>query len=872
MPFSVRLAVRVVLVLLGIVALLVLVLRLALVPLVREETRDSLDPPVGRVALPGLSQPVSIRRDGYGVPLIEAANLDDLAFATGYAMAQDRLNQMVGMSLSAQGRLAEMAGPVALPMDRYMRTLGVRRIAEQHYRQLPPDLVRALERFSAGVNAYVNTHRDRLPFSLRASGYVPEAWTPLNSMDIYMLLNLGLALNLHQEVDFLNITAQVGPEKAAWLLPTMPDEPLPFAEAKKLFPDNFAESNGHTAALDWRALRSDAAALQSMGERLHALLLPTGVAASNNWVIAPQRSAGGASILANDTHLMLEHPPLWMLAQLRAPGYNATGIAVAGVPGIVAGYNGHVAWGMTMVMADGQDLFVERLRQNGNVEEYLYGDTWYPVQVRDEVIKVRGGGQETLRVRATRHGPLVESALREPRLNPVMSEPLASQSSSGLALSWTASEPDQSMAALWAVARAENLAQAQAAIREIRYIHLNVVFADRDNIGWQVTGRYPKRRAGTGKFPSPGWTGEYDWDGWWDVAYHPAEVNPAKGFFGTANDRKVPPGYPLVLTSSWYYPERGERIDELLAARVDHTAQTSVAMQADQFNPLARKLKRVLLDPVFAAKLKKALPLLPPEDGLRAMEAQVALGSWDGSMAPSSKDALLFALFQDALTREAFLDELGPDAASPAWRALINGTILAYSATQDHLLQREDSPFWDDVATESVKETKADIFARALAAAVRGAEERLGADRAQWQWGKVHTYTWASPATAMRAHLPWLEQQVVGLLSPYLDRGPYPAGGDHNTLNVSGSTVGRGEFAVETVPAMRLVVDFAQREPVQLVIAGGQSDDPASAHYADGIPLYLSLQNRAMPFNDVNARNAQFRDAFVLEPAPAAVK
>jgi len=861
---SFRLVATVAGVLVGVCALLALVLSMAFVPLVREETRDSIDPPTGRLALAGLAAPASIRRDGYGAPLVEAHSVDDLAFATGYAMAQDRLNQMVGMTLAAQGRLAEMTGAVALPMDRYMRTLGVRRIAAAHYAQVTPEMRRLLERFSAGVNAYLDAHRQRLPLSLRLAGYQPEAWTPLNSMDIYMLLNLGLALNLQQEVDFLNIVGKVGPEQAAWLLPTMPDEDLPFAEAKKLFADNFAAQDL------FPSLGDHAVALAGMNAQLRDLLLPAGIAASNNWVIAPSRTKNGASILANDTHLMLEHPPLWMLMQLRAPGYNATGIAVAGVPGIVAGYNGHIAWGMTMVMADGQDLFVERLRMNGAVEEYLAGEQWLPVQVREEVIKVRGGSQETLRVRSTRHGPLVESAVREPRINPLMPVPHDSQSSSGLALSWTAAEPDHSMAALWALARAQTMAEAQSAIREIRYIHLNLVFADRQNIGWQVTGRYPKRKAGSGKFPSPGWTGEYDWDGWWDVAYHPAEVNPEQGFIGTANDRKVPANYPLVLSSSWFYPERGERIDQLLAARRDHTAQTSVAMQADQVNLFAQKWRRQLLEPVFAARLKSAIARLPTEENLHALEALAVLQGWDGNMVASSKGGLVFGLFQDALARAAFLDELGPDENSAAWRALVNGTVLAYSAAQDHLLQREDSPFWDDALTAERRETKPDIIARALAMSVRAAIARVGKDRAQWQWGKVHTYTWRSPASAMSEHLPWLERQFVSLLAPYLDRGPFPAGGDHNTLNVSGSFVGSGHFAVDTVPAMRLVVDFSLAEPVHLVIAGGQSDDPASAHYADGIPLYLSLQNRVMAFNNAVARAQQYKDVLVLEPLRAA--
>lgn len=847
---------RILVVIAAAVAFVVAALWFGFAPLVQQQTADSIDPPTGYLAMEGLSAPVSIRRDEYGVPLIEAENVDDLAFATGYAMAQDRLNQMVGMSLSAQGRLAEMVGEAAYPLDVYMRALGVHRAAEMHFREVPPDLQRAMQRFSDGVNAWVGAHHDRLPMGLWLAGYTPEPWTPMHSMDVYMLLNLGLALNLHQEVEFLNIAAKVGAEKAAWLLPTMPDEALPFDEAGKL------------TGADFAALAKGADTLAGVQSSLASWLSPVTVAASNNWVIAPQRTAGNASILANDTHLLLQHPPLWMLMQLRAPGYNATGIAVAGIPGIVAGYNGHIAWGMTMVMADGQDLFVEQLKRvKGNLQ-YRLENAWQPAGVREEEFRIQGQSvSRKVLMHRTRHGPLIDMALREARINPVQPASLALPETVGLALAWTAAEPDGSLAALWQLARAQTMAQAQAAIRDVRYIHLNVVFADKENIGWQVTGRYPLRKKGSGKFPSPGWFGEYDWNGWVNADQHPAVINPAAGFFGTANDRKVPPGYPINLGSSWFYPERGERIDQMLAARTDHTADTSIAMQADQVNLFAQKLKKVLLGEPFAGALKKSLAALPGEDGLRALEALAALGGWDGNQQAESKDALIFALFQDALPRAAFLDELGPDESSPAWQSLLNGTVIAYSATQDHLLQRDDSPFWDDVRTPDIRETKADIVARALADSIRVAEAGLGKDRAQWQWGRLHTYTWKSPASEMREHLPWTARFAVDRLAGYTDRGPFPAGGDHNTLNVSGSRVGSGNFAVETVPAMRMVVDFSKDEPVQLVIAGGQSDDPASPHYADGIPLYLSMKNRAMPFNDAAARHAQFRDELVLLPA-----
>lgn len=852
--------VRILTVVVAVLALLLLSAWYGIAPLLRAQTADSIDPPTGRIVLPGLSAPASIRRDALGIPLVEAANIDDLAYATGYAMAQDRLPQMVSMAFTAQGRLAEIAGEMALPLDRYMRTLGVHRHALVHYEQVPPELKQRLQRFADGVNAYVDRHRDRLPLPLRSSG-MPEPWTPLHSMDLYLLLNVALGMNLHQEVEFLSLAKEVGTERAAWLLPTMPDEPLPFAEAKKLAGLDFTDAG----------LGNAVAPLVALDAQLRAAVLPQGMAASNNWVIAPQHTAKKASILANDTHLLLSHPPMWMAIQMRAPGYEAAGVALAGIPGIVAGYNGRIAWGMTMVMADSQDLFVEQLEQRDGQLLYRAGEQWLAVTEREELIHVRGRAEpEVFVVRSTRHGPLLNDVLDTKQVAPLQPSGGGFSKRYGYALAWTVQEPDASLAAVWALASAQTMKQAQDAAREVRYIHLNLLFADRDNIGWQVTGRYPKRKAGSGKLPSPGWTGEYDWDGYVDVAYHPAQVNPPWGLIGTANDRKVPAGYPVQLSSSWFYPERGERIDELLVARDDHDAASSIAMQADQKNLLAAKVQRVLLAEPLAPALRALIDRLPPDDGLLALDALGSITGWDGNQLAGSRGAAIFALFENALTREAFGDELGSErddgAGSPAWRALLADSEISYSATQDHLLGRDDSPYWDDIRTTDRVEGKADILVRALVAAMRDGVARLGEDRAAWQWGQLHTYTWQSPATQAKSQLSWLEQFVVGRLGDYLDRGPYPAGGSHNTLNVAGYPVGSGDFDVLVVPAMRLVVDFGDAEPMRLVIAGGQSADPASPHYADGIAQYLSTENRVMPFNDAELRRKHFADELVLEP------
>lgn len=815
--------------------------------------RDSVGKVEGEVRLPGLSAPATIRRDAYGVPLIEADSEDDLAFAVGYVMASDRLAQMVSYSLVAQGRISEMAGRPTRDLDVYMRTMGLRRNAERHLAVASPDLLHKLQRFADGVNAWVAEHRDRLPLDFRLSGYTPEPWTPLHSMDVFMMLNLGLSLNLPEEVAFLDLARMVGPEKAAWLIPSYPDEPIALDEAAKLGDFPFAE------------LMAQLTEQTRVNQQLASLLVPVRQAASNNWAVAASRTEGKASILANDTHLLLEHPPVWMLMQVSTPGFRAGGIAIAGLPGVVAGYNGHVAWGMTMVMADSQDVFVEKLKQEQGKTFYLHRNEWYPVIERREVIRIKGDADHVVTVQETVHGPLLNEALRGQRVNDIMLPSMAFGSRYGLAVQSTAPVADVSMERFFQLGKATDFASAQQAIGDIGAIHLNMVFADATTIGWQVTGHYPQRAKGRGYFPSPGWTGEYDWTGTVPLATLPRVINPSEGFLATANHRTVPAGTTPHLTGSWYAPERHERIVQVLSENLAQTAQSTTDLHNDVVDLAALKLKSMLVanDKV----LRERIARLPEASRDSASRSLAMLSGFDGGMVIDAPAAALYGIFLDSLTRQVFGDELGPPG-SVAWQSFLSANVITYSAQQDHMLGREDSPFWDDVNTTDRREDKWDIVARTLAMSWQLALFQLSADPANWRWGKIHTYTWESGSTKMKPFLPTVPAMVVGMLGRYLDRGPFPAPGSTNTVNVAGYTIGEG-FKVWNVPAMRMIVDFSQPEPLQLVIAGGQSGNPASRHYDDGIPLYLSGKNRPLAFHDPVQVSQQFNRTLVLKPATA---
>ncbi|WP_079202729.1 penicillin acylase family protein [Pseudomonas sp. CC6-YY-74] len=808
--------------------------------------RDSLHPDQGSVRIQGLAQTVVVRRNALGMPLIETNTFHDALFALGYVHASDRLSQMIGMRLLAEGRLAEMAGPGVLEIDRLMRAVNLKKSAAVLYDNASPRLKKFFEVYARGVNAYLFRYRDKLPMDLAQSGYRPPYWKAEDSVLVFCLLNFGLAVNLQEEIATLVLAQKVGSEPLAWLLPTYPDEPLPFDEAEKL---KGLTLSGQIPGL--AAVNNAASQLAST----HML----GVAASNNWAIAPQNSRSGKSLLANDTHLPLSMPSAWNFVQIRSPKFQAAGVSIAGVPAIVAGFNGKLGWGMTMVMGDNQDLFLEKIQRQGNRLYYQADGKWLPARERQETFFIKGQRPIRETIFETRHGPLLNSVLGE-RKHPL--QPLHLSSGYGLALQTTQFEADQSLDALFDLSRAQSVEQAFEATRDVRAMPLNIVFADAQHIGWQVTGRFPNRREGLGLMPSPGWDSRYDWDGFADPMLHPYDQDPQQGWLGTANNRTVPRGYGMQLSNSWFYPDRYERLAQL-AGSGKHDTRSMIAMQYDQTTPFVSKLQSMFEAPGMAEPLQKAINALPAQERAKAREAYSRLMAFDGKLSASSGDAALYGAFLHESARQIFLDELGPDT-SPAWLALVETANQSYSAQADHLLGRDDSPFWNDIGSTQ-QEDKPAILARSLAAAVSFAEAKLGTERSAWQWGKLHSYSWTSETSKLAPYMSTSQHAAINALKGYLDRGPYPAGGDHSTLNVSAYSWGQ-DFDTWLIPAMRIVVDFGREEPLIGLNSSGQSGNPASEHYADGIEAWRKGQYMSFPFQPQNLEKVYGTKRLILTP------
>lgn len=781
------------------------------------KARLSVASDTGTIKVTGITGSVAIARDAWGVPFVKADNEQDAFFGAGYAAASDRLWQMYATKLAVTGRLAEIAGAKMLPVDIYMRSVGIKRNVDRAIDKMPAENRAPLEAYAAGVNAFLQSHK-HLPIEFILTNYTPEPWTIYDCGYVFGALSFGLALNLNEELFFLEAAKKLGAEKAAWLVPTYQDEPIPFAEAQKI--------DQKIAAL--LAPQSDMLR-DTLWELQH--IVRTGMPASNNWLLSGQKTKGGKAILANDTHLLLTMPSLWYMMNIESPTYSAAGVTIAGQPYIQLGYNGHIAWGATMVEADCQDLFIETLKSENGQTFYRKADnTWAVVRERKEQFKVRFGSDREITLRFTANGPLISDALRQlDAKKPIPLVPTGGiKNELHLALRWSFQDGDNAGIGIHEMGRAQTMQDFRRALAKIHSMYLNIVYTDGENIAWQTTGRIPVRSKGTGQLPSIAAEG-YRWKGFLPFERQPHRENPEEGFLLTANERTVPKNDARNISGAWYSPERAERIRAMLTPKNDWTGADTRQMQMDLYSRMAEKTIAVFSE--RQVEINHAIARLPEKKQKRARAALDMLTKFDNVMSAKSQGAALIGAFYHVFTRNVFGDELVID--SPLWKAFIDTNLRSYSAPQDHILGRDESPFFDNIHTPE-RETRADMLALSLADAYEFCGDEMGAPE-KWRWEKLHKIYWQNDFT-----------KSLGILSWYMNHGPMSYQGDSHTINVSHYAWGEN-FDTLVIPAMRLVVDFNEAEPVQLMIHSGISGNPSSEHYRDQIKLFLKGENNPLP-------------------------
>lgn len=713
--------------------------------------RSGLPQTNGAIALAGVDAEITVTRDARGVPTIHARLAQDAYFALGFVHAQDRLFQMDAMRRLGAGRLSEVIGVDALETDRMMRTLGLYRAAEAQVLAASPALESVLNAYSAGVNAYIGAHEGAWPPEFYLLGYRPEAWRPADSLVWGRLMALDLSNNWQAETTN-RLMKRALPPYLFDLLVTAP-------------PPRAAKKDDGTAPA-WRQPLSEA---------------------SNSWVVGAPTSASGKPLIANDPHLGLGLPATWYLVRLETPELNWTGATAPGLPFVMIGTNGHVAWTFTTTHGDTQDLFDEHITP-GKPDHYETPSGPRAFVARREVIKIKDAPDIEITVRSTRHGPVVSDLSSDTGSADIIT-----------ALAWTALLPnDRTPESLLAINNARDAAALEVALVDFHAPEQNIVYADSAGVtGFVAAGRVPLRRAifADSRLPAPGWTGDYDWLGTLPMSELPQLRGESAEFIVTANNDIRPLGYRAFITADWPDDSRAKRIRTLLAQNrpqdLDHLKAIQLDRQSAPVLAFIRHWHAIAADtdPVLADVLAK----------------------WDGAMDRNQAAPLIATIWIDRVARHLLADEMrGHFADWWFWQIDRLESVIA------------DGRACDDV-TSPAKESCAEILTAAFRATRTDLASAYGADATQWRWGDSHRAHFSHPVFR---HLP--------LLRDWFD-ADLPTDGDFFSVNRGTALPPRKGVALSHVhgPGLRFLLDFEHTDQAVFGLAGGQSGNPLSPHYAD---------------------------------------
>jgi penicillin amidase len=758
----------------------------------------------GTIRLEGLNDEVEILRDRWGVPHIYAAGEHDLLFAQGFTHAQDRLWQMDLWRRLVAGRLSEVMGDLTVPVDRWIRTLSMRRVAEQEARQLSAESRSLLEAYAAGVNARIA--QGRLPVEFTILRYKPEPWTPADTLAWIKYMSWGLSVNWESELLRAQLIQLLGPELAAEL------------EADQL-------GGKHTVVAAGTDLAKVGPAALKRAEDARPFLGPPARdgLGSNNWALSASRTATGAPLLANDMHLLMSLPSIWYENHLvceesvRGSNLNITGITFPGIPGIVSGHNGSVAWGYTAGFADIQDLFIERLRRSEDEDgkvQYEFQGEWLDAEVIEEEIKVKGGETVIEEVIVTHHGPIINS----------LAPDLAGEEP--LALRWSSLEPDTMFEGLLAMIRARDCLEFREALRHWAAPIVNAVYADTGgNIAYSYPGRIPIRAGGNGSVPVPGWTGEYEWIGYIPFEELPHLYNPPQGYVASANNRVVGDEYPYELGREFTMGDRYQRIVELIEAQNPIDIDYIKRMQLDQESPAARAMAPYL------GQLQVEDPELAAVVGI--------MREWDGTLTADSPAAAVYQVFVRRMHNLLLQDKL--DDLADCYRGkgptplLQTGSMFGEKAwAWLQQLLSDPTSHWFDLGQG---EERDDVMRLALRETVDFLTAELGPGMDDWSWGKLHTLTYAHMLGSVKP------------LDKLFNRGPYPVGGDGTTVWATG--VSRFDLSCEGTigPPFRFIADLGDLRNSWGILVPGQSGQPGSTHYDDQVQAWFEGEYHPMLYD-----------------------
>lgn len=764
--------------------------------------KKGLPPEQDRVSGLPLQEPVTIYEDGYGIPHIYAEHERDAMASLGYLHARDRLWQMETLRRYASGRLAEIAGPSMVDTDHFTRLAGFQGLHNRALKHLDDRNTSLYQAYIDGINGYIDLCGKKLPLEFTTLKLEPEPFTPENAGGALPINAWYLQTNYLEEV--LALAAKGNMTSEIWneLFPSYPGTKLPGEE--------FFTKYGSV----------------EVGELLPGALgfysdASSAVGNSNVWVHGSGKE--GAPLLANDPHLGMLLPQVWYFCHLHAPGLNVCGGTLPGMPAIVIGRTEHVAWGMTNVMTDCCDLYMLRVDPE-RPTSYKLGRKELEMTEEQERIEILGGGHRDITIYRTQHGPVITE--------------LRQGVEAAAVLKWYGTLGDDSFddttfQGFFALNRAASKNEFLDAAELIASVGQNIVYADTGgNIGWYATGRCPKRKGYSGRVPADGSSGKCDWKGFYPPGKNPGIENPENGYFVNSNNKSADERTAKRMSYSWGAPYRHDRIEELLSQLTTPEPMDFNVIQKDIYSKRAERIVPVLTGFSYA----------DPD----AVLASEMLKIWDYVLRADSAGPLIFNIF-----RSEFCKTLLPEYFGKYLPVYVNQMDIFYPGI-DHLLISYPEHQGKSALLTGGKELQA-LCEESLAGTIAYIRKTQGGDPEKWSWGKFHAYRYRHPGAAGR------------LSSWLLNRGPYPASGGTDSVNlafycpVNPEDPPEKQYEVTAIPSLRMIISLGDIDENYFIGPLGQCGMPGFPHYDDMVDPWLENRQTKIPLSQKGAAEISVR-------------
>ena len=758
------------------------------------------------VSMNGLRDKVTVYRDSLGIPHVYAKNEHDLYAATGYLLAEDRLWQMDLLRRLTVGRLSEIFGKEYVDIDLLFRSLRFSEKSKMILDSSRTEVLASLKAFSDGVNQYIDSHQNNLPFEFAVLGYKPRHWEPVHSLNLIGYMAWDLKAGWSQMI-LDQVKQNLSGDLYQQLLPHPSEQPVSI----------YGNFQPDTTALNLRlALFEKTNILNELGVTIFN--------GSNNWVVSGKKSVTGKPLLANDMHLGLQIPGIWyQMHQVIDGKLNVTGLLLPGQPLIIAGHNDSIAWGMTNVYVDNMDFYEEKINPENHLQ-YEVDGKWRNMMVKDEVIHIKGGDSVSRELKFTYRGPVISG--------------FKNIKDKTISMHWVGDEYSNEFRTVYLLNRAHNWSQFKDAVRTFLAVSQNINYADvKGNIGLYCCAGVPVRKRTTGFSILPGWTSENDWQGFVPFNQLPHSYNPDSGFLVSANNKTADNEYPYYIGQWYALPDRFNRITEMLKAKEKLSAEDFQQIQTDQHSKLVERMKPAL---------DSMLTLYNGKDSL-IIAGITIMKNWDGNMDKELAAPAIFENFYQEFIDHVFRDEMGSDL----FENYKNNTSLPKFAV-NNIWKAGKSKWCDDVNTPDKKENLTDMTLLSFESAMDTLAEQLGSDPVAWRWGAIHRLTLKHPLGKSD-----LLNKVFSL-----NRGPFGVGGSFHTVCPYSYPFGEA-FEADHGASHRHIFDLSDWDKSFTVIPTGESGVPSSDFYCNQTNLYINKKYHHDYFSrDQILKHAAFKMEF----------